>query len=424
MNTSNSDGSVYWVEMGALSKPAGLWGLPLWGAVPLLAILLPSPFRLVGLMLLPVTIVLAWYSQRAGLPGRWLPGLLLAGFGLPCSIAVANGDDDPCAEDNPNRPAWCEDYTPPVARYPEGTLQPNVPLGDEPRTDGGQAMFLAGTTVVAPPPVLWLNGRPHQPSKVYGSGQSLSFVQALEMILPSGWTIWTSESPDRLNAAIGSPVLWDGNGRPWPDVLEDLAQQYGVEVTADTDIRRLAIGRLPSTAVMAADSDPLDPVAVSAPGGGEPSVVVAPPSATEPSVVADVGADVVAAVAAVALPPPDAEIRPPTAPPGQLELRRQYDVPGRLSVEPLPDTIGRVAWRLVPLGVQLDLSALGAYVNAPIYKWDLSTSVVSPKSALETLMPLGYCLDETHFPLVKTVVCGRDELVDTSDAGADEGMSQ
>ena len=40
---------------------------------------------------------------------------------------------------------------------------------------------------------------------------------------------------------------------------------------------------------------------------------------------------------------------------------------------------------------------------------------VSPKSALEALLPTGYCLNEGEFPTVKVMVCGDPETDSRTD---------
>lgn len=311
-----------------------------------------------------------------------LPKLILVGWPLLLSNALATkaGADyavDPCATENP--PAWCADYEPPITVYPEGTLQPDVHGLNEAPPRQGPPLFLVGSTLVAPPPVLWLNGRPHDPSRVYGVGEAVAFVKALELILPAGWTIWTSEDLVTLNRTVGESVLWDGNGQPWPDVLEALAQQYGVEITADVLSRRAVVG-------LSARTQATDQPGQAARGARQLSPGLAGPQTRMRG-----GPAPTAARSA--------------AQGSDHPLYRLYATPTKLSADPLPDTIGRVAWRFVPVGVQINLSALGAYINAPVFQWDFGGSLVSPKAALAALMPVGYCLDEGQFPTVKAAVC-------------------
>ena len=93
---------------------------------------------------------------------------------------------------------------------------------------------------------MWIQGRPANPGKVDASGEVTNLVKALESILPADWTIWAPENLARLILAVGGPVAWDGNGREWPEVLEALAPQYGMEITADI-VNQRAVLRLPSS---------------------------------------------------------------------------------------------------------------------------------------------------------------------------------
>ena len=421
MSEEQSEKRLPWPEMGQLSKSPSLWGLPLWAAVPLVAAMLPATARTIGLLFLPITLVAAWFSVRSGLPPRWLWGIVAASLPLPVSIAIA-ADADPCASEDP--PAWCEEYEPPVRTYPEGTLQPDLGSHTEPPIPAGPPLHLVGTTVVQPPPVLWLNGRPEGAARLYGTAQvAESFVQALELILPAGWTIWTAEDAATLRRAVGGPVLWDGNGREWPDIVEGLAQQYGVEITADTEERRVVMGlaahrraaaqtvvanaapKVEEKAVAAIDPEPVEVAdtaesTAAAPGDEARSDPIKEP---EPKL----EADTLAAAQAEGVSPEGVD-EAEGDDPAQKEAHPLYEafvMPTQLSAEPLPDTIDQVAWRFVPAGVQVDLSALGVYVNAPVSQWDLSGSLVSPQAALKALMPPGYCLDENAFPIVRATSC-------------------
>lgn len=233
-----------------------------------------------------------------------------------------------------------------------------------------QALVMVGTTVVAPP-VAWINGRPSNPDKVYGTGEAADFVHALEMVLPAGWTIWAPENPEKPDQADGERIPWEGNGLVWPDVIEALARQHGMKIIADVLNQRAVINvgsQEKPRAILILDDEQVESTR------GQ-----------------------------------DAGFR---ASQPKHPLYRQYAAPARLSPEPLPDTIGRIAWRFVPVGVQVDLSALGVYVNAPVFQWDIDSVAVSPKVALETLMPAGYCLDEAEFPTVKATIC-TSELPDS-----------
>ena len=447
MSEEQSQKRFPWPEMGQLSRSPSLWGLPLWAAVPLVAVMLPAGARTIGLLLLPITLVAAWFSKRSGLPPRWLWGIVAAGLPLSASIAMA-ADADPCESEDP--PAWCEEYKPPVRTYPEGTLQPDLGAPAEPAARSGPPMFLVGTTVVQPPPVLWLNGRPENAARLYGTAQvAESFVQALELILPAGWTIWTAEDPATLSRAVGGAVLWDGNGREWPDIVEGLAQQYGVEITADTDERRVVVGLAAHRRVAAQM-----PVANEA-GAAKDTTVAAdirhaqeasPRGAKEPKTVEEGDTVEEAPVAAGEgeVAELKAEAEPDVLASGQAEssvaehadeaagrvavsvskeehpLYEEFVKPTQLSAEPLPDTIDQVAWRFVPAGVQVDLAALGVYVNAPVFQWDLTGSLVSPQAALKALMPPGYCLDESAFPIVRAASCVANVVEAASEAQGEE----
>ena len=348
-----------------------------------------------GFMRNAQTLAIQRCSLSSGLSvSLWLLRLVTVSSPFVPGIALAGGDDiDPCTSENP--PAWCLDYEPPTTVYPQGTMQPDLARVQESPPKEGPPLFLVGSTIVAPPPVLWLNGRPEDSSRVYGVGEAAEFVKAMELILPAGWTIWTTEDLTRLNYVVGDRVLWDGNGQPWPEVLEALAQQYGVEITADVLSRR-AVVRLAAR-----------PEATTARSGTAASRY---------------GASTGSGAEAVPYPGGRVLIGPKGTPSSEQgsdhPLYRPYASPTKLSAEPLPDTIGRVAWRFAPVGVQIDLTALGAYVNAPVFQWDFTGSFVSPKAALAALMPTGYCVDESEFPIVRAVVC--DEGNPTGDDPAGE----
>ena len=249
-----------------------------------------------------------------------------------------------------------------------------------------KSLVLVGTTEVTPP-VTWPNDRPQNPGKIHGSGEAAGLVKALELILPAGWTIWAFEDLAARERADSYPVKWHGHGQSWPDVIEMLAQQHGMQITADIAERQLVIGFL----------SPHEPPALPVSGSTEKGMAQ--------------GEGSVAGTAAQQ--------------PGN-RLRREYVEPARLSIGPLPDTLGRVAWRLAPVGVHIDLSVLGAYVNAPVYQWDLDESFLSRRAALRALMPTGYCLDESQFPDIRAVVCS-DEPAEPGDGGAtgeDAGVSR
>ena len=671
---------VYWEEMGALGSPVSLWGFPLWSAAPLLAALLPDPARTLGLVAFPFVVALAWYSRRSSLPGAWLPGMFLSGIFLPVGIAVAqsgemggNGvisdQDNPCLSESP--PEWCKEFTPPVAVYSpessgpdldalaggaEGASSESMPVFGDRVSEDADSLFLAGSTVLAPSSVLWVSGKPVSPPKVFGVGEEKSLTDALEMILPPGWTIWTRSRPMDLNSVVGSSVFWVGNGRPWPEVLDDLAFQYGVELEADVESARLIVGEVSGVAsstdslsnsssyetklntmerVMAsqmadvqlrlnmddteAEGNALGETNI---GGMKAPVVFAPDSSLVPFVegggdggspVSDTGRLVPARrvtftpEGSIIIPPgqdsgvnvsgdgallssyetgglspgeqaveaevaqlartamfkavasehrktlseledvevqigelegrrsaslsftessgsigsytafdaaslwalkeqrkrlrsdlselqeqrlvlasglseadpellalyprseADAEVESISGEeaaaadanstedtpagvdsPEELEadgmdeaplvesgvddeavaevpvdphadLRVLYEAPAYLSPEPLPATVPQVAWRLVPQGVTIDFSVLGAYVNAPVVSWDLSGLTISPRAGLQALLPPGYCLDEANFPRVLAIVCPREgeeeETVVSPDAG-------
>lgn len=325
----------------------------------------------------PLNIAVAPLRKRRVYRGL-ISVLVLILLPLPCDVARAeNGTDasvpNPCLSASP--PAWCEDARPSTVAYPAGTGQPDADRSETSLPNQEPPLFLVGSTLVAPPPVLWLNDRPTDPSRVFGVGEAATFVKALELILPSGWTIWTSEDIRRLNRVIGERVLWDGSGRPWTDVLESMAQQYGVEITADYLSRRAVVGLSPN-----ARAEGPGPAARS---------TREPASASERSPLPQSGFG--------------------EAKETQIERShpayRMFVTPTRLSAEPLPDTIGRIAWRLAPPGVHLELTALGAYINAPVYQWEFGDGFVSPQAALEALLPTGYCLDESGFPAVAAVAC-------------------
>ena len=319
-------------------------------------------------------------TVSSGLWRRLLAGLLVVSLTLVSSITVAQESEkedavSPCLAEDP--PDWCSDHEATKEVDSGGTDPQSLEVPEEDPPEEKPSLVLVGTTVVAPP-VVWTNGRPSDPGKVFGTGEAADFVNALELVLPAGWTIWATENVAKANRAVGGGILWDGNGQVWPDVIEALAQQYGMEVTADVASHQAVIH----------SPAPITPRGTLLPDAGE-------------------GASAGGAkreASSVALKP-------------EHPLYRQYVTPAQLSPEPLPDTIGRVAWRFVPVGVQIDLSALGAYVNAPVFQWDINAVSVSPKAALEALMPTGYCLDDSEFPTVKAAVCS-DEI---SDSGA-EGM--
>ena len=365
--------------------------------------------------------MLTWFASRSGLPRH----LLAMSLAVVSCMAVAQeyDSDVPCAETNP--PDGCVDYEAALRVDHEAKPQPHPGFPGKSMQGSESALVMVGSTVVAPP-VLWIQGRPANPGKVYASGEVTDFVEALESILPADWTIWAPKNLAKLILSIGGKIVWDGKGREWPKVLEALAQQYGMEVTADI-VNQRAVLRLPSRNT----SWGVEQVAGNGHRRAKPTLVDA---ATRP--VGMEFADGIVNMEAVIgdlLPQTPAET--PSDPVGEdvLEdsagteensvpaesdnpLYRQYLSPARLSPEPLPDTIGRVAWRFVPVGVQIDLSALGAYVNSPIFQWDIHDLSVSPKAALEALLPTGYCLDESEFPTVTVIVCGDDEAVSERDS--------
>ena len=333
---------------------------------------------------------IAWSIDSIGLSRRLLAGLLAVSLALVASITAAQQNDDsdaisPCLAEDP--PDWCidieptNDFEPRNDIAPEGTGPPALEVAEVASPAEGQSLVLVGTTVVAPP-VVWINGRPSDPGRVYGTGEAADFVNALELLLPAGWTIWAPENFAKFNPAVGGGILWDGNGQVWPDVIEALAQQYGMEVTADIANHQAVINSLSA-------NKPKAPIFL---GAGEATSV------------GDARTDASSA---------------PQEP--EHPLYRQYVTSAQLSPEPLPDTVGRVAWRFVPVGVQIDLSALGAYVNAPVFQWDINSVSVTPKAALEALMPTGYCIDDGDFPTVKAAVCGDDiQEADADGIGRDE----
>lgn len=320
---------------------------------------------------------LCLFTKRRAFAGS-LSVLALTALPLLFNTAQAGGaggdpEMDPCRMEDP--PEWCDEHEPPTTAHPVGATQADIVRFEEPPPAEGPPLFLVGSTLVAPPPVLWLNGRPSDPSRVFGVGEAATFVKSLELILPAGWTIWTSEDLRTLKRAVGERVLWNGNGQLWSDVLEALAQQYGVEITADIVSRR-AVFKL------AAGTE--------AEGPGQ--------------TVQDVRSSLQERERPIELQAVSAEENEPRS--GRRHpAYRKYTTPTRLSAEPLPDTVGRVAWRLAPPEVQMDLGALGAYINAPVFHWDLEGSFVSPQAALAALMPAGFCLDEDSFPAVRAVAC-------------------
>ncbi|MYE04877.1 MAG: hypothetical protein F4Y00_07905 [Bacteroidetes bacterium SB0662_bin_6] len=241
--------------------------------------------------------------------------------------------------------------------------------GNDAGEEARQTYVMVGATEAAPA-VVWITGRPSNPDQVHGTGEAANLVKALESVLPAGWTIWAPENLERTDQAEGEPVSWTGNGNVWPDVIEELAGQKGVAIVADVLKRRAVIdmhAQVNPGPIRMLDANQAD---------------------------------------ALHGPAEDASLG---ALPAEHPLYRQYATPGRLSAEPLPDTIGRIAWRFVPVGVQIDLSALGVYVNAPVFQWDISSVSVSPKAALETLMPEGYCIDEADFPTVRATICTSEQ---------------
>ena len=321
-------------------------------------------------------------SCRAG--AQLVSPLLLILCNLHFGVAHAEGgtqvtDVDPCGVASP--PAWCAAHEPSAVAYPVGTAQPHASMPAASRSIQEPPLFLVGSTLVAPPPVLWLGERPSDASRIFGVGEAASFVEAMELVLPSGWTIWTSEDIRRLNRVVGERVLWGGNGRPWTDVLESMAQQYGVEITADNLSRRAVVGLAASTKLAAsAKSD-------------------------QPGQAAQAGRDPSGGLARPLMPRSENNDANEALSGRDNPAYRKFVTRARLSVEPLPDTIGRIAWRVAPPEVQLDLTALGAYINAPVFQWDFGDSYVSPQAALEALMPDGYCLNEERFPTLIAVAC-------------------
>ena len=357
--------------------------------------------------------LLTWWAGRSGLPRHLLAFSLAI---VSCSAAAQEYDSgSPCTETNP--PDWCLDFEAALRIDREAIPQPESGLPGKSMRGSESSLVMVGSTVVAPP-VLWIQGRPSNPGKVYVSGEVTDFVKALESILPADWTIWAPKNLAKLILAAGGQVVWDGNGREWPEVLEALARQYGMEITADIVIQR-AVLRLPSPAIQLREEQ----VRWNGTGRELPTLI---DTVTQPNGM-EFTADMVNMHAVIddRIPQPlseksndpvedDAREDSAMADENSVSeetdnlLYRQYVSPAQLSPEPLPDTIGRVAWRFVPLGVQIDLSALGAYVNSPIFQWDIHDLSVSPKAALEALLPTGYCLDESRFPTITVIVCGDD----------------
>lgn len=410
-------------EMGATARPVTCWGLPLWSLAPLLSVLLPGFMRTLGLLLLPITMLCVWLSKRSGLPIGWLYGMVLAGLPLPLSFAVADeGALYPSPCDQPDPPAWCASYQPPSAEYAPGTLAPRLPArtagraADEP---GGPARWLLASTVAEPPPVLWVGGVPDGSVRLFGNNRARHVDRALELILPEGWQVFASPSPQALAERLRPPLIWNGDGRGWPDVLEDLAARYGLSLVADVRKREITITDVLAAPAAAftdgfvpAETEPLPrrtPVVteIVPPAASDPqqTVEAAPPPAVEAPSAAPAPE-----AAAVAAAPLRAEPEPPEPVVGfqSHPLYTRYSTPEWLTVKPLPATRAQVASRLVPPGVEIDMSILGSLQTSPVYEWNLESVKVSPQNALKKVLPDGYCVGEDAFPELVIVPCPRE----------------
>lgn len=433
-------------EMGATARPVSCWSLPLWSMAPLLSVLLPGWMRTVGLLLLPVTLVGVLLSRRSGLPAGWLYGMLLGGLPLPLSFAVAQdagGYPNPCQLPEP--PAWCATYQPPAAEYIPGTLRPRLPepaadSGDD-RQDGPQRWLLA-STVAEPPAVIWIGGKPADSVQLFGANRSQQVDRALELILPEGWQVFASPSPGELAGRLTPPLLWNGGGRAWPEVLEELAARYGLSLVADVPRREITITEvLPpqsggyeiARAALNGQGTPADSAPRAEPRNERPPVVVEtvplPAASAVPAVPAAEERPVdpcdlpnrpawcgsqeapVQGAAPVAAAAPEAPETPAPAPVVGVEshpLHLDYRRAEWLTVKPLPATRSQVASRLLPAGVEVDMSILGSLQTSPVYSWDLESVKVSPKNALAKILPDGYCVNDDAFPKLVVVPCGGD----------------
>ena len=405
----SEDRTIDGPEMGLTAEPLRLWGFPVWLLAPVAGIAFPGGARTVALLSLPVVCGIYLFSQRTGLPGRWLFTALLAGLPLPLSFAVAAEDAEyinPCAMRNP--PAWCAEYTPPDRVYAPGTEAPVLPpavFADS--RPAAPRRWLLASTAGEPPAVVWIGGEIEDPVRLFGNGRAASLPRALELILPEGWQVWSNATTHELARGVRPPLLWDAGGRPWTVVVEELAMRYGLNVVADIPKRELTITSVlrPATGVMSVlASLGSDPVAEDLPAepettAGEPPALtppaLTPPALTPPTLAAQGNPD---AEGAYPVPVPIIGLQ-------AHPLYVQFSTPTYLSAMPLPATRLQVAYRIVPNGIDLDFTALGSLQNEPVLNWTLESTLVSPRRALKAILPQGYCASEDYFPTVTVVPC-------------------
>ena len=405
-------------EMGLTAEPLRLWGFPVWLLAPVAGIAFPGGARTLAFLSLPVVCGIFLFSQRTGLPGRWLLTALMAGLPLPLSFAVAAEDAEsinPCAMRNP--PAWCAQYTPPERVYAPGTEAPVLPppVFVDSRPAAPQRWLLA-STAGEPPAVVWVGGQIEDPVRLFGKGRAASLPRALELILPEGWQVWSNATTRELARGVRPPLLWDAGGRPWTEVIEELAMRYGLNVVADipkreltiTSVLRPAIDMLSALASLGVDPVTETLLSEPDPGGDEPAAVtevvvpqaggppvLSEPALTPPNLAAQGNPD---AEGAYPLPLPIIGLQ-------AHPLYVQFSTPTYLSAMPLPATRLQVAYRIVPNGIDLDFTALGSLQNEPVLNWSLESTLVSPRRALKAILPQGYCTSEDYFPTVTVIPC-------------------
>lgn len=69
-----------------------------------------------------------------------------------------------------------------------------------------------------------------------GIANGVSLTTALKQIVPPGWRAKKSGALD-----VGQKVSWRGDGRPWIDVLQDLATEHNINVLVDWNAKEVTV---------------------------------------------------------------------------------------------------------------------------------------------------------------------------------------